>query len=70
MREEGDACQSGQFAGALEKTLYGARTLGSDEMIELSDNFSADGLGAEHHARDSRCDEQNWREREQRVVGE
>ena len=74
--DEGDAAEDGgenaspSLAGALEKTLYGACTLGSDEVIELSNNFPADGLGAEHHARDSGCDEQDWRDRKQRVVGE
>ena len=74
--DEGDAAEGGgedaspSLAGALEKTLYGACTLGSGEVIELSHNFPADGLGAEHHARDSRRDEQDWRDREQRVIGE
>jgi len=43
---------------APSRRLYGARTLASNEVIELSNNFPADGLGAEHHARDSGCDEQ------------
>jgi len=61
--DERDAAKHGgeyaspSLAGSLQKTLYGARTLGSDEVIELSHNFPADGVGAEHHARDSRCDE-------------
>ena len=74
--DEGDAANDGgenaspSLAGSFEKTLYGARTLASDEVIELSDNFPADGLGAEHHARDSGCDEQYRCDRKQRVVGE
>src|SRR4030095_16087476 len=61
---------SPSLAGSFEKTLYGARTLASNEVIELSNNFPADGLGAEHHARDSGGDEQYRCDRKQRVVGE
>ena len=74
--DEGDAAKYGgenaspSLAGSFEKTLYGARTLASNEVIELSNNFPADGLGAEHHARDRGCDEQYWRDRKERVIGE
>jgi hypothetical protein len=74
--DEGDAAEHGgehaapSLASALEKTLYGARAFASDEMIELADNLAADRLGAEYHACDRRRDEQYWRDRKQRVVGE
>ena len=63
-----DPCAS--MTGALEKTLHGARTLGADQVIELSHDLPADGLGAEHDARDSGGDEQDGRERKQRVERE
>src|SRR4029079_13746813 len=74
--DEGDAANYGgenaspTLAGSFEKALYGARTLASNEVIELSDNFPADRLGAEDHPRDGGGDEQYWRDRKERVVGE
>ena len=35
------------MAGSFKKTLYGARTLASNELIELFDNFAADRLGSD-----------------------
>ena len=58
------------LAGALEKALHGQRALASDQMIELADDLPAHGLGTEHHARDRRGDQQDRRDREQRVIGE
>ena len=58
------------LAGALEKALHGERAFASDEVIELADDLAAHSLGAEHHARDRRGDQQDRRDREQRVVGE
>ena len=49
--------------GALEKTLHGARTVGADQLIELSNDLPPGGLGAEHDARTSGGNEQDGRER-------
>ena len=58
------------LAGAFEKALHGERALAPDEMIELADDLAAHRLGAEHHAGDRGGDQQDRRDREQRVVGE
>ena len=58
------------MAGAFEKTLHGARTVGADQLIELPDDLPSSGLGAEHEARNSGGNEQDGRERKQRVVRE
>ena len=58
------------MAGSFEKTLYGARTLASNEVIELSDNFPADRFGSDDHPRDGGGDEQYGRDRKERVVGD
>ena len=58
------------MAGPLEKTLYGASAFAPDEVIELPDNLSPNGLGAEDHPGDGSGDQQDWRNRKQRVVGE
>jgi hypothetical protein len=39
-------------------------------LIELTDNFPANGLRAEDHSRDSGSDQQYWRDRKQRVTSE
>ena len=58
------------LAGAFEQALHGERALASDEVIELADDLAAHRLGAEHHAGDRGGDQQDRRDREQRVVGE
>ena len=55
------------MTGALEETLHGARPLRADQVVELSDDLPADGFGAEHDARDTGGDEQDGRERKERV---
>ena len=73
---EGDAADKGggdpssSLTRALEKTPHGLRAFASDELVELADKFPADGLGAEDHPRDRGSNEQHWRDRKQRVVGE
>ena len=54
---------------SLKKTLHRPRAFASHELIELADNFPADGIGAEDHSPDRGSDEQYWRDRKQRVVG-
>ena len=74
--DKGDAAEHGRqdpcpsLAGPLEKTLHGARTLAADQVIELAHDFPAHGLGAEDHAPDCGGDEENWRDRKQRVICE
>ena len=74
--DERDAAEHGgedagaPLAGAFEKTLHGERALAADQLIELADDLPADGLGAEDHARNGGGDEQDGRDRKQRVVGE
>jgi hypothetical protein len=58
------------MAGAFKKALHGQRAVAADEVIELPDDLAADGVGAEHQARDRDGDQQDRRNREQRVVGE
>lgn len=45
------------------------RAFASNQLIQLANNFPADGLGPEDHTGDRGGDEQYWRDREQRVVG-
>ena len=65
--DEGDAADHGReharllLAGALEQTLHGARALASNQVIELSHELAADGLGAENHTCDRGCDEEEAR---------
>jgi hypothetical protein len=49
--------------------LHGLSANASDERVELADDFLADSVGVEDHARDSGCNKQDWRDREQRVKG-
>ena len=63
-----DACPS--LTRSIEKTLHGVRTLPPDKVIDLGDDLSAHRIGAEDEPRDSSCDQQYWRDRKQRVVGE
>jgi hypothetical protein len=58
------------MTGPLEQTLHGARPLRADQVVELSHDLPANGVGAEHDARDSGGDEQDRRERKERVEGE
>jgi hypothetical protein len=74
--DEGDATDDGgdypsaALTCSLEKILHRVRAFAPNELIELADNFPADGLRTEDHTRDRGCDEQDWRDRKQRVVGE
>ena len=61
---------SSSLTRSLKKTLHRVRAFAADELIELAHNLPADGLGAEGHARDRGGDEQDGRERKQRVVRE
>ena len=60
--DEGDAADNGgddptsALTRSLEKTLHRPRAFASDELIELADNFPADGIGAEDHSRDRGSD--------------
>ena len=55
---------------SIEKALYGARTLAPDQVIELADDLSAHRLGVEDETGDPSGDQQDGRDREQRVVGQ
>ena len=74
--DESDAAEhGGDYPGSsltrsLEKTLHRARAVASNELIELADDFPADGFGTENHARDRGGDQQHWSDREERVVRE
>ena len=56
----------GSFVHVLLVSQSGA--FASHELIDLADNFPADGIGAEDHPSDRGSDEQHWRGRKQRVV--
>ncbi len=58
------------MGGAFEQALHGERAFAADEVIELADDLAAHRLGAEHHAGDRGRDQQDRRDRKQRVVGE
>ena len=60
----------GRLGRAFDHRLHGLGPLAADQPLDLPDDLAPDGVGPEHEPRDPDRDDQDGREREQRVIRE
>ena len=68
--QRGGGPTAGGAVHAFQQALNGCGARGADQSLQLAEDLATRGLGAEHQAGHRRHDQQQRRQREQRVVGQ